>query len=169
MDGFYGSRSKDKPRTSYIYDTYETHIDKVEVDNVTLKISFEPVTNARKPTTLTIDQIMVKDIGKKQNGVPLDEVTSILIRSIIGSAAKAAPEQIPSILLSTMEGGLSSLTHCDIGGVHIDLGEGLSKVIDGIGDATKGGANATEKAVEGIGKGIGDLIGGDKKTSQSSK
>lgn len=32
MQGFYGSRNKDMPRTSYVYDTYETHIDKLEVD-----------------------------------------------------------------------------------------------------------------------------------------
>jgi hypothetical protein len=32
MAGFYGSRDKTRPRTSYIYDTYETHVDKVEVD-----------------------------------------------------------------------------------------------------------------------------------------
>jgi hypothetical protein len=32
MEGFYGSRSESMPRTSYIYDTYETHVDKLEVD-----------------------------------------------------------------------------------------------------------------------------------------
>ncbi len=32
MTGFYGSRDKNKPRTSYVYDTYETHIDKVDID-----------------------------------------------------------------------------------------------------------------------------------------
>jgi hypothetical protein len=32
MSGFYGSRDPKAPRTSYIYDTYETHIDKLEVD-----------------------------------------------------------------------------------------------------------------------------------------
>ena len=32
MEGFYGSRNASMPRTSYVYDTYETHIDKLEVD-----------------------------------------------------------------------------------------------------------------------------------------
>ena len=32
MDRFYGSRNASRPRTSYVYDTYETHIDKLEVD-----------------------------------------------------------------------------------------------------------------------------------------
>jgi len=32
MEGFYGSRDPTQPRTSYVYDTYETHIDKLDVD-----------------------------------------------------------------------------------------------------------------------------------------
>ena len=153
-----GDDPKDTDDTNDTGDDRKFIIDKVEADDITLTIAIEPITQSRKPTTMKIDQILVRDIGKKQNGVTLDEVTSILVRSIIGSAAKAAPGQIPSILLSTMEGGLSSLTHLDVGGVHFDLGEGLSKVAHGIGDAAKSGADATGKAIENIGKGIGGLI-----------
>ena len=32
MEGFYGSRDPTQPRTSYVYDTYETHMDKLDVD-----------------------------------------------------------------------------------------------------------------------------------------
>ena len=32
MEGFYGFSDNRAPRTSYIYDTYETHIDKLEID-----------------------------------------------------------------------------------------------------------------------------------------
>tara|TARA_B100000212_G_scaffold313296_1_gene266107 strand:- start:1266 stop:6704 length:5439 start_codon:yes stop_codon:yes gene_type:complete len=32
MDKFYGSRNARDPRTSYVYDTYETHVDKIEID-----------------------------------------------------------------------------------------------------------------------------------------
>ena len=137
-------------------------IDKVEADNIRLTIAIEPITTNSKPTVLKIGQILVKDIGKKQNGVTLDQVTSILVRSIIGSAAKAAPGQIPSVLLTTMEGGLSSLTHLDVGDVHLDLGEDISKAVHGVGDAAKSGADAAGKAINNIGKGIGDLFDSDK-------
>jgi hypothetical protein len=32
MDGFYGNGDTKTPRTSYVYDTYETHVDKLSVD-----------------------------------------------------------------------------------------------------------------------------------------
>ena len=144
-------------------------IDKVEADNIRITIAIEPITTNSKPTVLEIGQILVKDIGKKQNGVTLDQVTSILVRSIIGSAAKAAPGQIPSVLLTTMEGGLSSLTHLDVGDVHLDLGEGISKAVHGIGDAAKSGADAAGKAINNIGKGIGDLFDSDKGKGNSSE
>ena len=108
---------------------------------------------------MTIDQIVVRDIGRKENGVTIDEVTTILVRSILSSAIKAAPEQIPSIMLSTIEGGLSSLTHLDFGNVQIDLGTGLKNLIGNIKDVGSK-VGGIENAVGGIGKGIGDLIDG---------
>lgn len=145
-------------------------IDKVEIDNVQVAISVEPLTSSREPTKLTIDQIVVRDIGRKENGVTMDEVTTILVRSILSSAIKAAPEQIPSLMLTTIEGGLSSLTHLDFGGVQIDLGAGLSDLIGGIKGAGETGGKGVEDAVKDIGKGIGGLIdgitGGDKKKSE---
>ena len=123
-----------------------------------------------EPTKLTIDQIVVRDIGRKENGVTMDEVTTILVRSILSSAIKAAPEQIPSLMLSTIEGGLSSLTHLDFGGVQIDLGTGLSDIIGNIKGAGSTGGKDVENAVKDIGKGIGGLIdgvtGGGKKKSE---
>ena len=145
-------------------------IDKVEIDNVQVAISVEPLTSSREPTKLTIDQIVVRDIGRKENGVTMDEVTTIIVRSILSSAIKAAPEQIPSLMLTTIEGGLSSLTHLDFGGVQIDLGSGLSDLIGGIKGAGETGGKGVEDAVKDIGKGIGGLIdgitGGDKKKSE---
>ena len=135
-------------------------IDKVEIDNVQVAISVEPLTSERAPTKVTIDQIVVRDIGRKEHGVTIDEVTTILVRSILSSAIKAAPEQIPSIMLSTIEGGLSSLTHLDFGNVQIDLGTGLKNLIGNIKDVGSKGGSGIENAVEGIGKGIGDLIDG---------
>ena len=32
MNRFYGSRDKKRPRTSYVYDTYESHVDKIDID-----------------------------------------------------------------------------------------------------------------------------------------
>ena len=144
-------------------------IDKVLVKNVQVTFSLEPVTSERQPTKLTIDQILVRDIGRKENGVPLDQVTTIILHSIIASAAKAAPMQVPSLLLTTMEGGLSSLGHLDLGGVQFDLGKGMADVVGKITKVKDGGEDAIKNAVDEIGKGLGKVIGTDSETSNGKK
>ena len=141
-------------------------IDLVSVKDVEITIAMEPLTSEHQPTKLKIDQIVVRDIGRKQNGVTLDEVTSILVKSIVGSAAKAAPGQIPSLLLTTMEGGLSSLTHLDLGGVQIDLGSGLANLLGHIDKATQSGSDSVGDAIKDVGKGIEGLIGESKEKSK---
>ena len=131
-------------------------IDSILVKDVEVKITVEPVTSQREPTTLKIAQIKMTDIGKKEGGVPLDQLATIVVHSIVASAAKAAPGEMPNLLLSTMEGGLSSLTHVDLGGVQVDLGKGLSNVVGGLSNVESKG----EDAVGDVLKGIGDALGG---------
>lgn len=141
-------------------------IDKVLIKNVKVTISIEPLTSERQPTTLTIDQIDVRDIGRKENGVSLDQVSSIILHSIIASAAKAAPTEIPSLMLTTMEGGLSSLGHLDLGGVQIDLGKGMADVVGKITEVKDKGVDGVENAAEEIGKDIGKVIGTESKKDE---
>ena len=131
-------------------------IDSIMVKDVEVKISIEPVTSQREPTTLKIRQIKVTDIGKKEGGVPLDQVATIVVHSIVAAATKAAPGEMPRLLLTTMEGGLSSLTHVDLGGVQVDLGKGLANVVGGLSSIEAKG----EDAVGDVLKGIGDALGG---------
>jgi|GEM_PF-5692585 len=145
-------------------------IDKVLIENVLVTFSLEPLTSGREPTKLTIDQILVHDIGRKEKGVSLDQVTTIILHSIIASAAKAAPAEIPSLLLTTMEGGLSSLGHLDLGGVQFDLGKGMSDVVGKFTEAANGGEDMIEKAADKIGKAIGiDPGKTDKKADKDGK
>jgi hypothetical protein len=101
-------------------------------------------------------------------------VTTIILHSIIASAAKAAPAEIPSLLLTTMEGGLSSLGHLDIGGVQFDLGKGMADVVGKFSEAATGGEDVIKKAADKIGKAIGIDSGKtdektDKKTDKDGK
>ncbi|MCP4836974.1 MAG: hypothetical protein GY895_19670 [Phycisphaera sp.] len=137
-------------------------IDLVSVKDIEIKVAVEPVTSERQPTTIKIDEIVIHDIGRKENGVTLDELSAILVRSIVGSAVKAAPGQIPSLLMTTMEGGLSSLTHFDLGGVQIDLGKGLSTLMGKVHGVTHGGGEEINEAVKNVGKGIEEVLGESK-------
>ena len=109
---------------------------------------------------MTIKQIVIRDIGRKENGVTIDVVTQVIVQSILKSALEAAPGQIPSIMFSAMKGGLGNLDHMDLGGVQIDLGKGLSDLLGKIGNTTDSGGSTIDDTIKGIGKGIGDLING---------
>lgn len=131
-------------------------IDQLKVTNVKVTIGIEPLSSATKPSTLTIDEIIVNDIGKKENGVTLAEVSGVVVQAIVNAVLSAAPGQIPSLMLQGIQGGLSNLTHLDFGSVQFDAGKGLSTIAEGFGGA-----------LDNIGKGISDLIDGDKKGSDS--
>ena len=135
-------------------------IDKLEVDNVEIAISVQPISDATKPSKVTIKQIVIRDIGRKEDGVTIDVVTQVIVQSILKSALEAAPGQIPSIMFSAMKGGLGNLDHMDLGGVQIDLGKGLSDLLGKIGNTTDSGGSTIDDTIKGIGKGIGDLING---------
>lgn len=135
-------------------------IDKVEIDNIRIAISITPISDATKPTTVTVEQIVVRDIGRKENGVTMDMVVKIIVQSILNSAMEAAPQQIPGMMLSAMRGGLSNIDHLDFGGVQINLGKGLTDLIGKIGGSGESGGKDIGDTLKGIGKGIGDLIDG---------
>jgi hypothetical protein len=140
-------------------------IDQLKVTKIKVTIGIEPLSSATKPSTLTIDEIVVNDIGKKENGVTLDEVSGVVVQAIVHAVLKAAPGQIPSVMFQGIEGGLSNLTHLDFGSVQFDAGKGLSKIAEGLGSLGKHGGKGISDALDNIGQGISDAL--DKGTKDS--
>ena len=166
--------SSDKPSDDAPKDDSDPQkfiIDRLEVDNVQIAISVQPISDATKPSTVTIKQIVIEDIGRKENGVTMDKVSQIIVQSILKSALEAAPTQIPSIMLSAMRGGLSNLDHLDLGGVQVNLGKGLSTILGDLGKATGSGGKSVDDTLKDIGKSIGDLLkpGSDEEGDTSSE
>ena len=142
-------------------------IDELKVTNVKVSISVQPLSSATAPSTVSIKQILIKDIGKKQNGADLDQLMAIVVQSIIDAVIKAAPSEIPALMMQGIEGGLSNLTAFDFGNVQFDGGKGLQSVVKSISNIGKSSSsNDISDTLKGLGKGIGDLFDGkDKKES----
>ena len=140
-------------------------IDELRVTNVKVSVAVEPISKATAPSTITINKIIIKNIGKKQNGADLDQLMAIVVQSVVDAVIKAAPSEIPAIMMQGIEGGLSNLTSFDFGDVQFDGGKGLQNVVKSISDIGKSsGAKDVSDTLKGIGEGIGDLFnGGDKK------
>ena len=146
-------------------------IDELKVTNVKVSVAVEPISKATAPSTISINKIIIKDIGKKQNGADLDQLMAIVVQSVVDAVIKAAPSEIPAIMMQGIEGGLSNLTSFDFGNVQFDGGKGLQNVVKSISDIGKsaGGKDVTD-TLKGIGEGIGDLFnGGDKKDPPEKK
>ena len=137
-------------------------IDELKITKVSVAVSIEPISSATKPSVIKIKEISVKDIGKKEGGVTTDQIVSIIVQSVIHSVLEAAPGELPSVMLQGIKGGLSGLGNLDLGDVSFDGGEGFKKITNSISDITKSSGKNIGEAIDGIGKGIGDLFGGDK-------
>ena len=146
-------------------------IDELKVTNVKVSVAVEPISKATAPSTISINKIIIKDIGKKQNGADLDQLMAIVVQSVVDAVIKAAPSQIPAIMMQGIEGGLSNLTTFDFGNVQFDGGKGLQDVVKSISDIGKSaGGKDVSDTLKGIGEGIGDLFnGGDKKDPPEKK
>ncbi|MAJ47364.1 MAG: hypothetical protein CBC35_08955 [Planctomycetes bacterium TMED75] len=144
-------------------------IDELKITKVSVAISIEPISSATKPSVVKIKQVVVKDIGKKEGGATTDQIVSIVVQSVIHSVLEAAPGEIPSVMLQGMKGGLSSLGNLDFGDVSFDGGEGFKKITNSISNLGKSSGNKIGDAFDGLGKGISDLIGGDKDKDKDKK
>ncbi len=146
-------------------------IDELKVTNVKVSVAVEPISKATAPSTISINKIIIKDIGKKQNGADLDQLMAIVVQTVVDAVIKAAPSEIPAIMMQGIEGGLSNLTSFDFGNVQFDGGKGLQNVVKSISDIGKSaGGKDVSDALKGIGEGIGDLLnGGEKKDPPEKK
>ena len=89
---------------------------------------------------------------------------------MVDAVIKAAPAQIPGIMMQGIEGGLTNLTSFDFGNVQFDGGKGLQDVVKSISDIGKSsGAKDISDTLKGIGKGIGDLLEGNDKKKDPEK
>ena len=134
-------------------------IDELKVTNVKVAISIVGLSSVTKPSTVTIKEIKVKNIGKKEGGASTSQIMSIVVQSVVHSVLKAAPGEIPSVMMQGIKGGLSSLGNLDFGDVQFDAGDGLKKIGDSIGKIGSGAGDSVKDALGGIGKGIGGLLG----------
>ena len=144
-------------------------IDELKVTDVKVAVSVEPLSAATAPSTVSIKKIIIKDIGKKQGGADLDQLIAIVVQSVVDAVIKAAPSEIPALMMQGIEGGLSNLTSFDLGNVQFDGGKGLQDLIGSISNIGKSGGNDIADTINGLGKGIDDLFnGGEKKDTSES-
>mmetsp|Transcript_68764 Transcript_68764/g.152145 ORF Transcript_68764/g.152145 Transcript_68764/m.152145 type:complete len:376 (-) Transcript_68764:93-1220(-) len=107
--------------------TTKIRVGKIEFSNITVVACMQPLCGIAGPVSFTLREILVKDVGRKGNGVHLYELIEIFVTAIIRSVIKAAPEQLQLNMLTAIGNALDKCV--DYQSLNIDKsGHGLEEV-----------------------------------------
>lgn len=69
--------------------------DRITFTNITIEISALPLSDALGTLAVTIDSIVISNVGRAENGVTLREFVAIVVRAVVAAAFKAGPHVLP--------------------------------------------------------------------------
>ncbi len=138
--------------------------------------------------TIKLPQIKLTDVGSGSEGAQLSKVVGIVIRELMASLLKD-PTKLPGVLADQLGSGLEGLGN--LGQVGVELignvteevgkqlenvtnvaGEAAGKISEGAGQAVGEVGDKAKEGLKGVGdglKGVGGLLGGDKKKDEEKK
>jgi len=155
-------------------------INEIVIRNVKVAVDVLPIGGSLTRMNVPIDEIRLQDVGSDSDtGVLMAELTSIILKAVFASVVNFGAN-LPADLLQNLGNELGQLENLQSLGVNVvagaggaledvtgQVGEVLGDVTNGVvGDAAKQAGGALDevgKAADSALKGIGDLLGGDKK------
>jgi hypothetical protein len=148
-------------------------IKEVLIKDVMVHVDLLPEGGKLTQVNVPIDQIRLSNVGSdSNNAVLISDLSGVLVKAIIAAAIQKAGKELPGEVLGELQSGLSQLQ---------DLGEmGIQAVSEFGGKVQEIGGKAVEQVGKGLGgaveevggqvdealKGLGDLLGGDKKKEE---
>lgn len=145
---------------------------KVDIQDVAVTVDLLPIGGDLTKVDLSIDEIVLTDVGSESDrGVLLSELSNILVKAILAAIVEKGGNIIPADLLTDLQGGLAQLESlrdlgidmaADVQG-RIDEAKGKIDGMKGRLDEAKGDLEDLGKQTDDAMKGLGGLLGGDKK------
>mmetsp|Transcript_53385 Transcript_53385/g.173634 ORF Transcript_53385/g.173634 Transcript_53385/m.173634 type:complete len:481 (+) Transcript_53385:359-1801(+) len=102
--------------------------DRLLIRNVSISVCIHPLCDKVAPVVFGIPQVLVKDIGKKEEGVLLYELLDITVQAVIIAAINSAPDQLGYDMHRSMGDNVRRIL--DYASVHCDMGDGLKEIHD---------------------------------------
>lgn len=125
---------------------------------------------SQKPREVTVPIDEIRATYDSEDGATVQKLTNLVLSTILVAVAQNAGDLLPGVMLDTLsEGlkGLESIADIEQAGVVI---EGVTKEVGEVGKAVteqlEGATKKVDESLEGLGKGLGGLLGGDKKKSE---
>jgi len=145
----------------------------VFVENVSVQVDLLPIGGKLSRVPIQIEKLELRDVGTKDGkGMPLAEVSAVLLKAILEGAIQAGGQAIPREISQELLTRLNNLKGLDDGSVKVlgdvtTLVDGELKQIGALGQkltkTMESGTKSAESAIDEVGKGLNKLLGGSKK------
>lgn len=135
----------------------------VNLDNIKVHVDTLPVGGEATKLDLKIDDITMHDVGTgKDAGMGLTQVYDVLLKAVFTAIVEKGGGIIPDDILGGIGDGLKGLGSLGDMGIKFTTGavQDLGKVGE---DVVKGAGDAVKNIGEGVGEGLNNLLGGEKK------
>jgi hypothetical protein len=138
-------------------------VNKIVITNVTTHVHLLPLGGQLSTSKLIVPEIVLSDVGSAGDPVSLAELSNIITKAILASAADFGDGIIPSEILGDLELGLGELNSLAENGVEMLTTE-VDKVLDDAQDKVDDVVDdLKDEADDAINKGLDSLFGDDDK------
>jgi hypothetical protein len=142
-----------KPEEKPTGDEKRFVIKDLTIKNVKVHVNLLPEAGALTTLNIPIESVELKDVGTAGKGVPLSELSNIIIKALLATVADKAGSILPGEILGDLQGGLAQLANLDQLGIKLQskVGEEAQKLIDGAkGQIDKAAEDLKKKADEAV-------------------
>ncbi len=146
-------------------------VEEIIIRDLSVKTALLPVGGDATRATIRIPEIRMQRMASTDTKpMRIADLTKAIMAAIFGAVVQAGGGVIPADLIGDLGNSLGNLGDVagfagQIGGEALKNFEGIAgeaaKHLEGAGDAAKGISEEAGKKLEDVGKGIGDLFGGD--------
>lgn len=141
-------------------------VNEIIITNVTTHVHLLPLGGQLSTTKLIVPEIVLKDVGSAGDPVSLAELSNIITKAILASAADLGGGIIPSEILGDLQSGLGDLNSLAENGVEMLTTE-VDKVIEDAQDKIDDAVDELkDEAENAISDGLDSLFGGGDKDKE---
>lgn len=138
-------------------------VNEIVITNVTTHVHLLPLGGQLSTTKLVVPEIILNDVGSAGDPVSLAELSNIITKAILASAAEFGDGIIPSEILGDLEVGLGELNSLAENGVEMLTTEVDKALEDAQGQLDDAVNDLKGDAEDAINKGLDSLFGDDEK------
>jgi len=131
-------------------------VDEIHLINVTAYIDMPFLTEKEPPTKYRIPEIIVTDVGRRQGGVVLFKVITVVIQRVLAGVLEALPGQIGgNLVFNSVNTALAVVDDEELwGSAQVNLGKGLASMRVAVDVAADKLGDGLEKAGEKMSQGM---------------